>query len=68
MLAQSFSDFIHQLNIDALLGLDGKLLCCQGIDIADYEASTHSLMPEGLEILMPVDDFRNLVAFLSSLK
>lgn len=53
MLAQSFTGFIHQLNIDALLGLDGKLLCFQGIDIADYEASTHSLMREGLEILMP---------------
>ena len=51
-----------------LLGLDAKTMRFEANDISNYEATPHSLMPQGLEHLMPVGDFRNLVAFLSSLK
>lgn len=51
-----------------LLGLDSKVRHFAAKEIENYEASPHSLMPQGLENVMPVCDFRNLVAFLSSLK
>ncbi len=37
-------------------------------EIIDYQASPHSLMPAGLEKLMTVSEFRDLVAFLSTPK
>lgn len=50
-----------------MMGIDGKPLRFVAKDIASYEASPISLMPAGLETLMPVADFRNLIAFLASL-
>lgn len=37
-------------------------------DIVDYQASPYSLMPAGLENLMTVSEFRDLIAYLSSEK
>ncbi len=51
-----------------LLGLDAKTVRFEAEEIADYEASPHSLMPPGLEHLMTVSEFRDLVSYLCSLK
>ena len=51
-----------------LLGLDGKTARFEAKDIQDYEASPNSLMPPGLENLLSVSEFRNLIAFLTTLK
>lgn len=51
-----------------LLGLDGVVQRFEKEEIRDYEVSPDSLMPPNLDALMPIADFRNLVAFLESLK
>ena len=51
-----------------LFTLDAKTTGFKGSDITAYGALKQSLMPDGMEAAMTVTDFRDLVAFLSSLK
>lgn len=51
-----------------LILLDGKEVRLRLKDVESYEVSQKSLMPDGLEKLMSVRDFRNLLAYLEALK
>ena len=51
-----------------LFTTDQKTTRFEADEIASYEVSPTSLMPPGLENHMTIGDFRNLVAFLESLK
>jgi putative heme-binding domain-containing protein len=51
-----------------LFTLDGKTAHFKGKDVAGYGALKQSIMPEGLEAGMSVEDFRDLVAYLESLR
>ena len=51
-----------------LFTTEGKTTHFAGKDIAAYGALKQSLMPDGLEAGMSVGDFRDLLAFLESLK
>ena len=51
-----------------LFTLDAKTTRFKASDITAHGALKQSLMPDGLEAAMTVTDFRDLVAFLSSLK
>lgn len=60
------------LQLDHLSGGDISLFTTEGItrrfkaaDIADYGVFEKSLMPDGLEAIMTVEEMRDLVAFLS---
>jgi putative heme-binding domain-containing protein len=50
-----------------LFTLDAKTTHFKGAEIEAYGALKQSLMPDGLEAAMSVEDFRDLVAFLESL-
>jgi len=52
----------------SLLIADGREIRLPLKNITTYKASERSLMPEDLEKQMTVEDFRNLVEFLESLK
>lgn len=47
---------------------DGQNRYFKGADVDAYRAMPNSLMPSGLEKLMTVAEFRDLVAFLMSLQ
>lgn len=51
-----------------LFTTEGRLRKFTGEEVANYGALPRSLMPDGLENTMTVGDFRNLVAFLESLR
>jgi putative heme-binding domain-containing protein len=51
-----------------LILADGKGVFIPGNEIVSNSTSTVSLMPAGLENAMTVQDFRDLLAFMSSLK
>lgn len=53
------------LQIDTL---DGQNLRIRNEDIVSYGAMERSLMPDGLEHILPSEDIRNLVAYLESLR
>lgn len=53
------------LQIDTL---DGQNVRIRNEDIAGYEAMGRSLMPEGLEHVLPADDLLNLIAYLETLR
>jgi putative membrane-bound dehydrogenase-like protein len=48
--------------------LDGRNVRIRNEDIAGYDAMQRSLMPEGLEHMLPAGDIRNLIAYLESLR
>ena len=50
-----------------LIDDSGNKLRFEGEDVDDYEATPGSLMPDGLESTMSVNEFRDLVAYLMSL-
>ena len=59
----------HKANDAIVLTLDsGENRYFKAEDIDDYRAMPTSLMPDGLEDLMTADEFRDLVAFLASLR
>ena len=59
----------HKANGAIVLTLDsGKSQFFRGNEIEAYRALPKSLMPDGLEQLMSLDEFRDLVAFLSTLQ
>jgi putative membrane-bound dehydrogenase-like protein len=51
-----------------LFTLDGRTAHFPGTDVAGYGALEQSIMPAGLEAGMSVSDFRDLIAFLETLK
>ena len=48
--------------------LEAKTTRFHAKDIAGYGALKQSIMPDGLDAAMTVSDFRDLIAFLASLK
>ncbi|QVL32652.1 c-type cytochrome [Telmatocola sphagniphila] len=58
-------------NFDSTVSIadgNGKIERIPKLDIEDRKASTKSLMPDGLEQLMTLKEFRDLIAYLESLK
>ncbi|MCF3651735.1 PVC-type heme-binding CxxCH protein [Synoicihabitans lomoniglobus] len=51
-----------------LTGFTGEEIRTRHENIASYGAMERSLMPDGLGQILPVDDLRNLVAYLESLR
>jgi putative heme-binding domain-containing protein len=51
-----------------IITLDGKTMTIPGSNIASFQAMPASLMPEGLPFTMSPGDFRDLIAFLESLR
>jgi len=51
-----------------LLQMDGRTITIPGKKVASYRPLQTSLMPEGLEHGMSAEDFRDLIAFLESLR
>jgi putative membrane-bound dehydrogenase-like protein len=52
----------------SIISLDGREILIPGKDVAEFGALPASLMPEGLHTLLSVEEFRDLVAYLESLK
>jgi len=68
---QSYSGLLGGQGADGsitLITAEGKGVLIPGEAIVSRRSSTVSLMPEGLEKAMTVQDFRDLLAFMSSLK
>jgi putative heme-binding domain-containing protein len=51
----------------SIIPLHGRETMIPEKEVAQFGALPGSLMPEGLEVLMSVEEFRDLVAYLASL-
>jgi putative heme-binding domain-containing protein len=52
----------------SIIPIGGQEVLVSNRELAYFGALPHSLMPEGLEALLSVEEFRDLVAFLAAQK
>ena len=66
----SFTGILKQSTADQvqLMGVDGKLVAIAKADIKEQSGNTVSLMPEGLQAGLSLQEFTDLIEYLTTLK